>query len=269
MILINNKTYEPKFFGDGTLKMLTMDDYNIPEDGNVLLEWRFDNIGEYMIIMYLVNYIRDTKRSRVELELPYVPDARMDRVKHPEKEGHTLKYLCDFLNSLNLRKITVTDPHSPVTMSLLKRAKERNIQSYIEEVLRTVNVDVFLFPDKGARDRYAYLDMRPAEYGEKTRNWETGRIDGFQIINFSLMNCGKEIFANKKVLIIDDICAYGGTFHHATNAAHDAGAEEIYLFVTHCENDILKGDLINNPHLSRIFTTSSIFRGEHEKIWRI
>lgn len=264
MIIIGNKPYQPKYFGDGTLKMVTLDDYNIPEDGDVTIEWRFDDISEYVMLMYLVNYIRDTKRSRVELILPYVPDARMDRVKHPDREGHTLKYFCDFLNSLNFRKITVTDPHSPVAMSLLKRAKEKDIRKYIDEVLRTVNVDVFLFPDKGARDRYAYLDMRPSEYGEKTRNWETGRIDGFEIIG-NVLN----IFSKKNVLVIDDICAYGGTFHHAVNAAYKANAEEIYLFVTHCENDILKGDLINNPHLSRIFTTNSIFRGEHEKIWVI
>lgn len=263
MIFIKGKLFEPKFFGDGTLKMVTMDDYNIPKESSVVLEWCFDNIGEYVIVMYLVNYIRDTKRSEVELRLPYVPDARMDRVKHPENEGHTLKYFCDFINSLNFTKVTVIDPHSPVTMSLLKKAVEENIYYLIEEVLRTVNIDVFLFPDKGARDRYSYLDQRPVEYGEKVRNWETGRIEGFEIVG-NVLN----IFSGKKVLVIDDICAYGGTFHHAVNASYKANAEEIYLFVTHCENDILKGELINNPHLSRIFTTRSIFRGEHEKIWK-
>ncbi len=264
MILIGGKKFEPKFFGDGTLKMLNMDEYPIPTDGVVHLEWSFDNIGEYAIIMYLVNYIHDTKRSEVELDIRYVPDARMDRVKNPAKEGHTLKYFGNFINGLGCKKVTVLDPHSPVTMTVLERAVEKDITYYIEEVLRTVSVDVFLFPDKGAKDRYSYLNMRPAEYGEKVRNWETGRIEGFEIVG-NVLN----IFSGKKVLIIDDICAYGGTFHHAVNASYKAGAEAIYLFVTHCENDILKGDLINNPHVNRIFTTKSIYRGDHEKIWTI
>lgn len=261
MIFINNEEFVPKHFGDGTLKMLEMDKYHIPFDSEVTIEWHFDNIQELAILVYIVNYINDTKRSECSLILPYVPDARMDRVKNPYKEGHTLKYFCNFINHLCFTKVSVLDPHSPVTMTLLDRAIEIDITDYIQRVLDITDATVFLFPDKGARDRYSYLSMRPAHYGEKVRNWETGRIEGFEIVGNTL-----NILSGEKVLIVDDICAYGGTFNHAANAAYMAGADEIYLFVTHCENDILKGDLINNPRVSKIFTTNSIYRGTHEKV---
>lgn len=271
MIEVGNKTFEPKYFGDGTLKMLNMDEYNIPENRTVRIVWRFDGIHEYVIVMYLVNYIKDVKRSEVELDLRYVPDARMDRVKNPAKEGHTLKYFMNFINWLEFTKVTVTDPHSPVTMTLLNRGVERDISQYIQEVNRTVHIDRYIFPDKGAHQRYSYLNDKPSDYCEKQRSWDTGRLDDNDpnALVLQVFDRGDKPLQGESICIIDDIIAYGGTGDRAVNACHKAGAERIFMFVTHCENDILKGRLINNPHLERIFTTSSIFRGKHERIWYV
>ena len=69
-----------------------------------------------------------------------------------------------------------------------------------------------------------------------------------------------------KVLIVDDICSRGGTFYHSAKALKNLGAGEIYLYVSHCENSILEGDLLTSNLVEKVFTTNSIFTKQHEKI---
>ena len=76
----------------------------------------------------------------------------------------------------------------------------------------------------------------------------------------------KEVVNGKDVLIIDDICSRGGTFFYAAKALKEAGAKNIYLYVTHCENTILEGELLTCGLIEKVYTTNSIFTKEHEKI---
>ena len=71
---------------------------------------------------------------------------------------------------------------------------------------------------------------------------------------------------NFNALIIDDISSYGGTFLHSARKLKELGASKVYLYITHCENTILKGELINSGLLERIYTTGSIYTGEHPLI---
>jgi ribose-phosphate pyrophosphokinase len=59
--------------------------------------------------------------------------------------------------------------------------------------------------------------------------------------------------------MVDDISSYGTTFLHAAKTLKSLGADKIWLFVTHCENSILHGELINSGLLDKIYTTRSIF----------
>ena len=66
--------------------------------------------------------------------------------------------------------------------------------------------------------------------------------------------------------IIDDICSRGGTFYHSAKKLKEHGANDIYLYVSHCENTILEGDLLKGDLIKRVYTTDSIFIKSHEKI---
>ena len=47
------------------------------------------------------------------------------------------------------------------------------------------------------------------------------------------------------------------------------GAGDIYLYITHCENTILNGDILDSGLIEKVYTTESIFTKEHEKIYVI
>ena len=115
---------------------------------------------------------------------------------------------------------------------------------------------VAFYPDEGSMKRYSGMINMPYAFGIKKRDWETGKIQGLDIINGDLVK-------GKNVLIIDDICSRGGTFLHSAKALKEAGANRIFLYVTHAEKTMVEGEMYNNPDLvERIYTTDSIFNIE-------
>ena len=100
----------------------------------------------------------------------------------------------------------------------------------------------------------------PYTFGIKKRDWKTGQILGLDVAGEVKSIAGKDI------LIIDDICSRGGTFLHSAKKLKELGANDIYLYVSHCENTILEGELLNGDLIKKVYTTDSIFTKSHEKI---
>lgn len=221
------------------------------------IEWYYENDAELFTLICLRKSLGD---EGVELILPYIPHARMDRVKN-EEDIFTLKYFCEVINSLNFKEVQVLDPHSDVAPALLDRIYVHPIKIIIEDAIEDIdNPDLmFYFPDAGAAKRYSSMVKAPYTYGNKIRDWETGKIQGLSIADPDLVK-------GKDILIIDDICSRGGTFYYSAKALKEAGANKIYLYVTHCENTILEGEVLTSGLIEKVYTTNSIFTKEHEKV---
>ena len=71
---------------------------------------------------------------------------------------------------------------------------------------------------------------------------------------------------DRNILIVDDICSRGGTFTRAAELLKNAGAKEIFLYVSHCEATIFRGNILTDGLISHVFTTDGIFRGKHDKV---
>ncbi len=71
---------------------------------------------------------------------------------------------------------------------------------------------------------------------------------------------------DRKILIVDDISSKGGTFYFSAKKLKELGAGEIYLYISHCENTILEGDVLTSGLIKRVFTTNSIFTKKDERI---
>lgn len=236
--------------------------FELLEEEEYTIEWKYEGDEELATLLYITKHLGDAKKKT--LILPYIPNARMDRVKNSD-EVFTLKYFCEFINSLKFVSVYVNDPHSDVSMALLD-----NVTSGIStcEMVLTVldkidkNGDMILyFPDNGAAKRYGNALKRPFCYGSKTRDWRTGEILGLDIITNGIYIPGKD------VLIIDDICSKGGTFYYSALKLKEYGANDIYLYVTHCENTIKDGELLkDNGLIKKIFTTDSIYSLDEEKV---
>jgi ribose-phosphate pyrophosphokinase len=216
--------------------------------------WIYENDAE-LFTLYCLTKMRNF--YGVFLDMPYIPHARMDRVK-TEKDVFTLKFFCQMINSMNFVTVNVLDAHSDVSLALLDRVQQLNTFKYVNQAIEDIGTEdlVVFFPDAGAHKRYNYHEF-PSTYGIKSRDWETGRIESLEIANPGLVK-------GKKVLIIDDICSYGGTFLRSADALKEAGAEEVYLYVSHCENSIFKGKLPESNLIKRVYTTNSLPREDEE-----
>lgn len=261
MITVNGQKIHIDSFPDGTILMKQHNTFGPRAD----IGWTFENDREFLALIYTVKHLRRNGFSPINLYMPYIPNARMDRVKSDE-EVFTLKYFVEVLNDLKLDSVTVLDPHSSVSEALIDNLTVVTPKNYISEVLHKIapfkSKDGLLmfYPDEGAMKRYAAMVNRPYVFGIKDRDWKTGVIK-----NLTVMGAVNEI-TGKDVLIIDDICSRGGTFLHSAKKLKELGANDIYLYITHCENTILEGELLEGDLIKRVYTTNSIFTKEHEKI---
>lgn len=276
MIRLNGYRVKDSRFPDNTfhigpdsceyLKMLT-DSQDAVEafGGTFTLYWSYEDPAEMGLLHALVYHLKDSlNAAAIGLVMPYIPNARMDRT-HNAGEVHTLKHFCRFINDLHFQYVMVMDPHSDVSTALLDHIILIDPADLVISAMNTSQADYFFFPDAGAAKRYASdYNYRPYLVGEKDRDWATGRINGLVVKN--PMNI-QDDFTGRKILIIDDICSRGGTFLHAGRALKKMGFGEVNLCVTHCEKTIFAGKLLaKDSPIDHIFTTDTIFRGEHDKI---
>ena len=255
MIRVCDIDLKPSHFPDNTLLLkISNEIISLCENANeIVIDWFYENDAELFTLICVKRYIDEHfEDCKIYLNMPYIAHARMDRVKN-EEDVFTLKYFCEVINSLNFNAVWVRDAHSNVSLALLNTVFEGPISNYIVNAIMKSNSDVLFFPDEGAMKRYSGGFQMPYAFGMKKRDWETGKILGLDIINADAVK-------GKNILIVDDICSRGGTFYHAAKALKAAGAKSISLYVTHCEETIILGELAASDGLvDHVYTTKSIF----------
>ena len=283
MIKVNGFEIKREYFPDNTLMLLNFseDVINWPMNQEIEITWLYEGDYEISALLFVTKHIKETFNvySRIKLVLPYVPNARMDRTKS-DCEVFTLKYFCDFINYLGFDRVEIFDPHSDVTPALIKNVKVITPNKMIDEVLCDIEstndtpvyngTTIIYFPDAGAMKRYKDMPRLKGYdiiYGEKDRDWRTGKIIGLKIFNQK----GERIdnmegyLSGKSVLMIDDIISYGGTLAYSADALHEIGASYIYVYASHVENSISDGTInkvkerMDSGIITEVFTTNSLF----------
>lgn len=268
MIKVNGTPIKIGHFPDGTQKLNV---WRVGKERDFLVEWIYEKEEELSALIYIARHLKDNPYTKsVVLQMNYFPNARMDRI-HEEDEVFTLKGFADVINWLGFDSVKTLDVHSNVGFALIKNICLSSPKKYIDIVIgniRTPNSELVLyFPDEGSAKRYS--NMFPQYkycYGEKNRDWETGKILGLNIRSNGID------LTDKTVLMIDDIISYGGSLHYSAVELKGFNVLKIYAFVTHTENNILdkkKGTLIKdleNNIVERLFTTNSLFTRTHKKI---
>ena len=258
MIKLNGRVIEQNHFPDGTLLMK----HGVNKHAATTITWQYESDSELFALYSLKRHIDCIAPGWNDfLYLPYIPHARQDRVKNPE-DIFTLKYFAEIINSLKFKKVYVIDPHSSVSEALIDNIEVVSPTAFIEQTLNIIDTDnlIMFYPDEGAMKRYSSMATMEYAFGIKRRDWATGKIEGLDVAGST------DKIKDSRILIVDDICSKGGTFYHSAKKLKELGAKEIYLYVTHCENTILEGELLTSGLIEKIYTTNSIFTKEHEKI---
>lgn len=297
MISINGYKIEVGHFPDRTQMLMDIPMAGIlskaVSDSNIMkFTWRYESDEELVTLMYLRRHIEEkaeyvsNRKFRYNLMMPYIPNARMDRVE-VISECFTLKYFSEMINMMRFDSVTVFDPHSTVSCALINNIFLLNPISEISNALRCMkleNVDlksediVLYFPDEGAYKRYSKL-FNPGSgyellieymnnmfiYGSKKRDWSTGKINGLTIRDRDGNILQDNALQGRTVLMIDDIISYGGTLAYSVDKLKEQGAGDIYAYASHTENSVMddeKGTLLKrflDGKFKRLYTTDSIY----------
>ncbi|WRW34282.1 ribose-phosphate pyrophosphokinase [Staphylococcus phage CF7] len=268
------KTIVPEKFPNGEINF-KYDDLEYLVEGDlrfdVFFKWESD--ADLMHFYMFTKYIEQLgiKDKAEFLDIAYLPYSRMDRVEEGHSNMFSLKYIAEFINSLNYKSVWVVEPHSPVTEELLKNSFAVDVtikllNRYIDMSEEPVTI---VLPDKGAYDRYLFdaerilidsnIEDYSIVYGEKERDFETGKIKGIKIIkddNIIYNNC----------IILDDLTSYGGTFVGCKKALDNLGVSSVSLILTHAERVFTNGKLFESGFKDIVVTDSMLSSNQWNKV---
>lgn len=257
MIKLNGKVFGSEAFSNGEVSYKPVE---VKSDLNIL-EMYFQSNKDITDLLFAVEYIRDIYNdSKINLYMLYVPYGRMDRPI--DGYVYSLKMFSNIINRLDFNQIFTLDNHSTGIATLIKNVVELDLNTYIEKVIEIFKPDYIFFPDGGAAKKYPYklTCIRDGRYkyfyGKKERILDDSR----EIKYYDVLDDGLRL-EGKRVLIIDDICCTGGTVLEAAKVLQRKGVADIALWVAHCENNVIKYDIVReNTPISKIYTTDSIIR---------
>lgn len=206
--------------------------------GDVTVNVRVESVNRDIIRIGLVKDALDRmdKVNKINLDMPYMPQARADRV-FGVSMPLPLKVFTDILNSFKFDSVKVVDPHSDVTSALLNNVivvpQHEVFTNYgfmrISEEFLAAN-PILVSPDIGASKKIYDLAkaVRKPDFIQalKIRDVMTGKIIKCEV------QC--EDLGGHNVLIADDISDGGASFKHLAKLLkeeHNAG--KVMLYVTH------------------------------------
>lgn len=176
-------------------------------------------------MLLLQDAAREAGAQRVTAVVPYLGYARQDRAFH-DGEAVSSRASAKALSAQADMVVTV-DPHKEEVLGFFTcEAVSVSAVPQLATRLGDWDVDAVLAPDKGARDRAgqaaAILDV-PFDHLEKTRHSAT-HVE---------MRAKDLDVAGRRVAIVDDMVASGGTVREATRQLKAQGAAAVFAACTH------------------------------------
>jgi len=208
------------------------------------------------------------KNIRPTITIPNLIDAQADR-RFNSNESSGLKLVCKFLNSMNAN-FKIFHPHNPeVVEALMGNVEIIDNTEFINQVLIALiaqevidnkpnDIDnnlILMSSDAGSFKPLIKLCNKIEWQGEVYSASKSRLLDDD---NNSVLyqQIDKKDFKGKDILIIDDICVYGGTFKGLSKLLKLRNCGKLYLAVSHMTVEDLGKDPVTN-YFDKVFTTNS------------
>lgn len=198
------------------------------------------NSDDIMVLVMLVDALREMGVRKIRLTMPYIPYARQDRVCNPG-ESLSMRAFAKVINSLGFSSIVVDDPHSDVAPALIERCiivpryrlmqRSKELMAVIEKSVAEDQPIYLVSPDAGAMKKsYEIMKQFPMFKGlilaEKLRDTMSGNI-----VKTVVRDLPDDV-EKAHLIVCDDICDGGRTFIELAKAI-DRPADKMTLFVSH------------------------------------
>jgi ribose-phosphate pyrophosphokinase len=245
---------------------VTLDTESLECSGNVSLECsgnvsfeirvRLDNSAELIKLLLVTDAVRRTFGDyKINLIMPYIPYARQDRAC-VNGDAFSLKVFANIINSQNYNKVIVADAHSMVSTALINNVEEITQDQIVSDTIfiKYKPYDFIIAPDAGESKKAEAIVKGLSNYDVELIQALKVRNKQGQIVSTKIL-C--DDLQNKSCLIVDDICAAGGTFKALAKVLKEKNAGEIGLYVTHGVFDHGVETLLSDG-IDQIYTTDSL-----------
>lgn len=262
---------EKKFYPDGSFYPVITD---LEEEESLI--FRINNYNDLWFLKQIKDVL-DYNKITCDLTIPCLLDAQADR-RFNYNESSNLKLVCGFINNMKWNTIKVFHPHNQeVIESLIENAYFLDNSSFILEVLERLKPDeithvytlvnnykklnedfnydnlILMSSDAGGFKPLMKLCEKIQWKGEtysasKSRKYENDKSSLIQYID-------RQDFQGKDILIVDDLCVYGGTFVGLAKMLKERNCGKLYLAISHLTVDKPNPELFKV--FDKVFTTDS------------
>jgi len=188
------------------------------------------------------------------ITIPNLIDAQADR-RFNYRESSGLKLVCKHLNNLKA-KFRIFHPHnSEVVEALIDNVEIISNEHFINEIELDRDNLILMSTDAGGFKPLIKLANKLHWKGEiesasKSRKYKDEKSILIQKID-------RQDFEGKNILLIDDICVYGGTFKGLAKMLKERNCGKLYLAISHLTIQNHKGDDSVFNYFDKVFTTNS------------
>ena len=216
-------TYKRNRYPDGAV-YAEITDFNHP----VITE-RINNYEDLFFIKSLKDICDYNGVKDVQLRIPCIFQQQHDR-RFEHNQSFELRLVCDFINSCDFASVTVFHPHSDATQMGLNNCNVQDNSSFIGLVIKDIGTTPTLFStDAGSfkwinklADKLKYKG--PVYAASKSRDLVTHKLT---------QTVEKLDFEGQDILVLDDLCVYGGTFVGLAKLLKTKNVGKLYLAVSH------------------------------------
>lgn len=230
-------------------------------------------INSYEDLWHLNQFVDAYNHSFEEIPTIIIPnliDAQADR-RFGVNQSSGLKLVGKFLNGMNA-KFQIFHPHNQeLVEGLIDGVKIIDNSEFIHEVLCKITSQPEYDYDSNETESNLILMSSDAggfkplmklcdviEWGGETfsaakaRSWD--EKDGTKFVQ----QIHRDDFGGKDILIVDDICVYGGTFKGLSKMLREKNCGKLYLALSHMTVQDLGEDPVIR-YFDKVFTTNSKF----------
>jgi ribose-phosphate pyrophosphokinase len=217
-------------------------------------------------LLFLLKGLRDAGAERCVALVPYLAFARKDRRTQLRDPVNT-RYVAELLEAAGAQRVMALDVHNPAAFDNAFRIPTDHLTAlpmfadHFAGRFAGSNL-VVASPDVGGIKRaQLFRELLEERLGREVelafieKRRASGVVSGGTLVG---MNADHPI-----VIVLDDLCATGGTLIRAASICRNAGATAVHVAVTHAPLASGLAALFGAPSIAGIVTTDSVGEQVH------